>query len=213
VARLAGGRDPLARRGSVDLVTAKPTSPQSDVVAKPSPAPKPQFRALFEQELGYVYRSLKRLGCRPGDVEDLAQEIFVAVYAKLDTFDPSRPLRPWLFGFVARSAANYRRLARHRRERFDDVEVAENAASPESAALQNETRDLLMEALESVPFERRTALIMHDIDGFEAKEIADALTIPVNTVYSRVRLARDDLKKAVRRLRARLGESEVSDGL
>src|SRR5688572_18940673 len=75
-----------------------------------------QFRAIFVRELAYVVRSLRRLGVRHEEVEDMAQEVFLAAHVHLDRYDPSRPVRPWLFAFAARVAANYRRLSRHTHE-------------------------------------------------------------------------------------------------
>jgi RNA polymerase sigma-70 factor, ECF subfamily len=188
-------------------------SAQAPGVAATPPGTGGEFRALFEREFAYVCRSLRRMGVQAGDVEDLAQEVFMALYAKFSSYDPARPLRPWIFGFVARSAANYRRLARHRRERSDrGAEPASAAPTPESAMAERESGELLLRALEAVELDRRTALIMHDIDGFSAAEISDALAIPINTVYSRVRVAREELGKAIHRLRLRRGEGEVRDG-
>src|SRR6187401_472416 len=76
------------------------------------------FDALFREQFGYVWHSLRRLGVAERDLEDLTQQIFLDVYRKLDTFHPNQPVRPWLFGFALRVASNYRRLARHVWELF-----------------------------------------------------------------------------------------------
>lgn len=167
-----------------------------------------EFSRMFDAEFPYVCRALRRLGARSGDVEDLAQEVFVTVYDRFDTYDRDRPIRPWLFAFAFRTASNYQRLARHRRE-VGVVAAPEGTTedTPEKAVHQRQQQQLLLEALQSVPIERRSALIMHDIDGFEAKEISTALSIPVNTVYSRVRVARDELKKSLHRSQLRRGEA------
>src|SRR6187402_428906 len=76
----------------------------------------PDFRALFETQFSYVWNVLKRLGVAERDLEDLAQQVFLQVHARLSTYDPRRPLRPWLFSFAFHAASNYRRLKRHRVE-------------------------------------------------------------------------------------------------
>ncbi len=165
------------------------------------------FQAIFAAEFSYVCRALRRLGVRQADLEDQAQEVFVSVHAKFDGYDRSRPIRPWLFAFAFRAASNYQRLARHRHERSAELAEAESAHTPEVLLADRQKQELVLSALEGVPLERRSALIMHDIDGFSAPEIADALAVPVNTVYSRVRVARDEFRAALKRAELRRGVS------
>lgn len=171
----------------------------------PGPDPiAPSFAAIFEAEVGYVHHTLLRLGVRGADVEDVTHDVFVAVHESLPRFDPRRPLRPWLFGVAFRVASDHRRLARHRREIGDDDPDAVDAAPPADEQLAAaEIRALVLRALDTLDLDRRAALVMHDLDGCSAPEIAEALAVPLNTVYSRIRLARADFKAAVRRLRAR----------
>ena len=83
-----------------------------------------EFDELFESECDYVCHTLRRLGVRPRDVEDVAQEVFVAVHLRFDSFDRDRNPRSWLFAFAFRAAANYRRLARA----LDTLDLAHRAA-------------------------------------------------------------------------------------
>lgn len=156
------------------------------------------FRRLFEAEFAYVCRSLRRLGVREADMKDVAQELFLAVHRHLDEYDTSRPVRPWLFSFALRFASNYRRLARNRAHVPDDVQHEEVTRGPDI-----EARDLVLRALEGIDFDLRVAFVMHDLEGFGAPEIAEQLGCKLNTVYSRIRLAREDFKSAVERLQAR----------
>lgn len=163
---------------------------------------KPQFAQLFESEFDYVVRSLRRLGVHSGDIEDLAQEVFLAVHDRLDEYNTDKPARPWLFAFCVRKASNYRRLARHRIS--DDEQALERASgsdTPYEAMHASERRQLVVRALDALSLEKKTVLIMHDLDGQSAPEISEALTIPLNTVYSRLRLARADFRKAVESIR------------
>ena len=63
-----------------------------------------------------MWNVLRRLGVHPNDVEDVGHDVFIVVHRHLASYDPSRPLRPWLFGICVRTVADHRRLARHRRE-------------------------------------------------------------------------------------------------
>lgn len=160
----------------------------------------PRFRQLFEAEFTYVCRSLRRLGVREADLKDVAQELFVTVHHHLPEYEPSRPLRPWLFSFSLRFAANYRRLTRNRGHVSDEALWAHASASCDV-----EARDLVLRALGELDFDRRVVIVMHDLEGFAAPDIARELDVPLNTVYSRLRLARTAFRTAVEQLQAEGG--------
>jgi RNA polymerase sigma-70 factor, ECF subfamily len=184
-----------------------------DVVDERPPASGPaparaaaaaSFRAIFERESSYVCNSLRRLGIGEADVPDLAHEVFVALYRRLQdgSFDAGRPAGPWLVATAFRIASDHRRLARHQREVFVDEPPAAASPSPPADELlaAEQDRALLLAALERVPLERRVVLVMHDVDTHAIPEIAEALEIPLNTAYSRLRVARQELKRALSRL-------------
>jgi RNA polymerase sigma-70 factor (ECF subfamily) len=164
----------------------------------------PDFRQLFDAELEYVWHALRRLGVREPDLEDVAHDVFLAVHKRLHTFDGSRPLRPWLFGFAYRFASDYRKLARHRHE---VLVLAPEARDPAPSAFDHahfgETLDIARRALDTLDVDRCAVFVLHELDEYPMPEVADALGIPLNTAYSRLRLARADLSAAIRRLRAR----------
>ena len=171
-----------------------------------SPEERREFQSVFDTEFSYVCRVLRRLGVLTPDLEDVAQEVFVSVHGKFASYDRSLPIKPWLFAFAYRAAANYQRLARHRREVSEEA-LGDSVApgTPEQDLLDRQRQGRVLEALQGVPLERRGVLVMHDIDGIAAPEIASALSIPVNTVYSRVRVARDEFRAALRRAELRGG--------
>jgi len=164
------------------------------------------FRVFFEEELDYVYRSLKRLGVQERDLEDVAHDVFVEVHRAFDRFDASRPAKPWLFAFAFRLASDYRRLGRHRMVPTSDVEQLPQATHTPGALdtlVDVEKRALVARALDDLDLERRAVLVLHDVDDIPVPEIAQALGIPLNTAYSRLRLAREAMRDAVKRQRAR----------
>ncbi len=156
------------------------------------------FRAHFE----YVWRSLRRLGVREADLEDLAHDVFVILHRKRDQYDPSRPLKPWLFGIAARAASDYRRRASHRREVLDADYAAPDERAPrgDDVVEAREKQRLVASALASLEETRLEVFVLHDVDGVAMPEIAEALGIPLNTGYSRLRLARQDFAAALKRL-------------
>ena len=151
-----------------------------------------------------MFHTLRRLGIRDRDLEDVTHDVFVVVHRKLDDYDASRPLRPWLFGIAHRVAADYRRLARHRREVFDEQtdRIPSPRADVEADAQKREARTIVLAALDQLEPQRRAVFAMHEIDGFSMPEIAEALNIPLNTGYSRLRLAREGFAAAVAAVQA-----------
>lgn len=162
------------------------------------------FRALFEREFAYVWTTLRRLGVRDADLEDVANELFFHVHARLADYDTTRPLRPWLFAFAFRFASDYRRLARHRVEVFGDSVDAASVEAPQDASLErNEARALITRALEDLDLDRRAIFVLVDLDECPVPDAAKALAIPLNTAYSRLRVAREQFTASVRRLNSR----------
>jgi RNA polymerase sigma-70 factor (ECF subfamily) len=157
------------------------------------PALSKRFHRLFEHEFAYVCRALQRLGVRRTDLKDVAQELLIAVYIHLEEFDESRPVRPWLFGFALRYAQNYRRLAMHTRVSVGSEQLVHEKR--EGAEL--EARDTVLRALEGLDYDQRVVLVMHDLEGFAVPEIAEHVSTNVNTVYSRLRLARERFRRLV----------------
>jgi RNA polymerase sigma-70 factor (ECF subfamily) len=168
----------------------------------------PSFRAIFEAEFSYVWNVLKRLGVAQRDLEDLAQQVFLQVHGQLSSFDSRRPLRPWLFSFAYHAASNYRALSRHRVElSIVAPEQADSVPGADEQLITLQELQLAELALTRVAVDRRAVLLLHEVEGHSVPEIAQTLQIPLNTAYSRLRLARREYELAVKRLRAQRGDS------
>ena len=197
------------------------STPVTDLAAKPylkggasaSALPPPVNHAgdlspetIYRAELAYVWHSLRRLGVRPADLEDLTQEVFLRAFRSFADYDSTRPLRPWLFAIAYRLAAEHRQLARHRYEVGAEtssglpVDAVDPSPGPEAALERSRAQALTLRALEAVSLDRRAVFVLHELNGHSIPELADALEIPLNTAYSRLRLARAEFEKEVRRL-------------
>jgi RNA polymerase sigma-70 factor (ECF subfamily) len=165
-----------------------------------------EFQRVFETELPYVWTSLRRLGVPERDRADVAQQVFLAVHRQLDHYDPSRPLRPWLFAFAARAASDYRKLSRVRHETLGE-EPRPDPVAGGALAVDDDlaNRSLLARALAELDHDKRVILILHELEEQPVPEIARVLGVPVQTAYSRLRAARDELAEVVRRLCQRGG--------
>lgn len=182
-----------------------PASVANDLVSGPTP---PSFDALYAAEFGWVHRTLRRLGARERDIEDLAHDVFVVVYRALPKFEAGRPLKPWLFGIAFRVVSDYRRRSRFAREQLSEDEPvapidSDGAAAgdPERAASQAQDRALVLRALATLPLDQRAVFVAHEIDGTSIPELQESLGLSINTLYSRLRLARAKFASAVLALR------------
>lgn len=186
-----------------------PTDVPADVSAVPPTPGEGDFKAVlsfetvFESELGYVLHTLRRLGVRTADLEDVAQEVFMAVAAHLDEFDPQRPLRPWIFGFAFRFVSNYQRHSARKHHSFDhslepslsaeaslNLSPRPNEQRADVQLASMEARTQIHQVLAQLPLEERALLTLFEMEEQSAQEVAEALSMPVSEVYSRLRTAR-----------------------
>ncbi len=151
------------------------------------------FDALYEEHFGYVWRTLGRVGVPPADVPDAVHDVFVVVYRRWADRDIGRSPRPWLFGIARRAAAG-----RRRKQRDVVAELPERGSTGDEDRIAR--RDLLWRLLAELPDERLEVVVLHDLEGHTGADIAQQLGISVNTVHSRLRLARADLATALAKL-------------
>lgn len=162
---------------------------------------------MYCREFGYVWHTLRRLGIPQRELPDVTHDVFVTVCRCLDRYDPSRPIRPWLFGVAFRVASDHRHLSRNAREAaHETIEVPDERPLPDERISRSQTRELVREALAALDPDRRAVLILHDIDDASVPEIARTLAVPENTLYSRLRVAREQFVAAIRRIQLRRGE-------
>jgi RNA polymerase sigma-70 factor (ECF subfamily) len=167
--------------------------------APPVPTPENACLDAFERELDYIFATLQRLGAAPGDVEDLAQEVFVVLHRNWPTLDTGRTLRPYLFAIAFRILCAHRR--RWAREiPCPEVDANDASAGPEASLQSKQSIALLSAALADIPLSRRAVIVMHDLDEVPIVEVARTLSITRFGAYARLRKGRKELAAAVRRL-------------
>lgn len=140
---------------------------------------------------------------------DLSQEVFLRVFRTIQTFRGQSALRTWIFRIVVNQARNRQRWWR-RRHRAQQVSLDEHirdhgdlpeeseGSSPDRLLGQKEAAERVRGALERLPFDQKTALVLREIDGLSYEEIGFSLGVAVGTVKSRLARARDSLRAQLR---------------
>jgi RNA polymerase sigma-70 factor (ECF subfamily) len=164
------------------------------------------FDEVYREHFHYVWRTLHRLGVATPDLEDVAHEVFVVVHRRLAEFDWHRPIKPWLFGIAFRLASEDRRRAHRRFELAIPIDSPSNAPRADDLMESDDRRRLVLECLQTLDVDQRAVLILLDIDGETGADVSSAMNIPLQTVYSRLRVARCKFAAAVRRAKLCRGE-------
>lgn len=160
-------------------------------------------------------RMVVQLACNLlGDREealDLSQEVFLRVFRTIHTFRGQSSLRTWIYRIAINQAHNRRRFW-SRRCRADQVSLDDHTAAhgellcdvdatPERLLVRKEEAVRLQKALDRLPFDQRTAIMLREIDGLSYSEIAYALGVAIGTVKSRLTRARGTLRLQLREAR------------
>ena len=163
--------------------------------------------------LKYQHRVLKLIGRFVSDqseAQDVAQEAFLKAYRALGSFRGESAFYTWLYRIAINTAKNALVAQRRRPVDFDldaqDPEAFERQAklkesdTPEGVLLTEEIRQVVEKAMEQLPEDLRTAIVLRELDGLSYEEIAEAMDCPVGTVRSRIFRAREAIDKKLKPL-------------
>jgi RNA polymerase sigma-70 factor, ECF subfamily len=163
-----------------------------------------------EHQRMVVQLAMNLLGDRD-EAMDLSQDVFLRVFRTIHRFRGQSSLRTWIYRIAVNQARNRHRFWR-RRHRADQVPLDQHIAAhgeflsdgesiPDRVLAQKELAAQLQQALDHLPFDQRTAIILREIDGLSYEEIAFSLGVAVGTVKSRLTRARQALRLELREAR------------
>lgn len=146
----------------------------------------------------------------PSEVLDVAQEAFIKAYRALPNFRGDSAFYTWLYRIAINTAKNHL-VASNRRPPNDDIDAQDaeqfesgsglkEYATPERMALQSELASTIQDAINDLPEELRTAIVLRELDGLSYEDIASAMDCPIGTVRSRIFRARDAIETRIRPL-------------
>ena len=172
-----------------------------DLVLRVQQGDKSAFDFLVIKYQHKIIQLVNRYVKDPSEAQDVAQEAFIKAYRALGNFRGDSAFYTWLYRIAINTAKNYL-VSRSRRNSdyqvdIQDAEVFENAPqlqgmeTPERHLLNQEIVDTIQEAIDKLPEDMRTAIMLREFEGMSYEEIAETMECPVGTVRSRIFRARE----------------------
>jgi len=174
--------------------------------ARSQPAPL-TLEDVYRDHFDFVFRQAARLGGPGIDAEDAAQEVFMVVARKLDTFDASSLVTTWLYGITLNVIRSLRRRARIRRL-FELGHGEDKSEVPVRSIDRAEVVDahrIAYEILDKIAPKKREAFILAEFEGLSCEEIAALTGSKTETIWSRLHYARKEFSE---RLDARMKKAK-----
>ena len=161
--------------------------------------PTPAFEAVYSRYFPFVWRCLRTLGVPETGIDDAAQDAFVVVHRRLADFRGESSLRTWLFGIVRHVAANHQRGLRRKGARHEPL-MAEHinpGPGPLERAQDAEAAAFVSAFVAGLDQKKRELFVLAVLEEMSMPEVAAALSIPVNTAYTRLRSLRAEFQRAL----------------
>ncbi len=169
------------------------------------------FKRVYEDHVAYMWRACRHLGVAPSAIEDVLQEAFLVVHRRLGEFEGRSSIKTWLFGILLHLVRNHRRSLRRKSPHLSGPEatsaIDEIASADTSGPVEvieaAEAMRVLNALLDELDDARREVFVLAELEQMSVPEIAELLAENANTVYGRLRTARQQFEMAVRRHHAR----------
>jgi RNA polymerase sigma-70 factor (ECF subfamily) len=170
---------------------------------------KRAFDLLVAKYQRKIFRLLSRLIRDTAEIEDVAQEAFVKAYRALPGFRGESAFYTWLYRIAINTAKNHL-VAQGRRaptqteteiedaENFDDAESLRTEDTPDRMLLSKQVAEAVNRAIERLPEDLRTAIVLRELEGLSYEEIAASMNCPIGTVRSRIFRAREAVAEELR---------------
>ena len=162
----------------------------------------PSFDALYEAEFDFVWRSVRALGIPEHATDDVAQEIFIVVHRRLADFEGRSSVRTWVYGILRNVVRSHRRSI-PAPSTVDPADLTDGGSAPDETAAQAEAARIVVRLLDALDDDKREVFVLAELEQMSVVEIAGMLGEKVNTIYSRLRLAREAFAAAAARYRQR----------
>jgi len=166
----------------------------------------PPFQAVYADYFEFVWASVRRLGVNASVTDDVVQDIFIAIHSHLHTVQRPEALKSWIYSVTRRTVSNHHRALRARGGNATTValdQIESHQPTPFEVTEKNSNLQVLASLLAELDETKREVFVLVELEEMSVPDVADALDIPLNTAYSRLRAARLAFEAAVARHDAR----------
>jgi|TARA_R100001143_G_scaffold63399_1_gene70213 RNA polymerase sigma-70 factor (ECF subfamily) len=181
----------------------------AELVARVQRGDKRAYDLLVLKYQRKIMRLLSRMIREPSEVEDVAQEAFIKAYRALPQFRGDSAFYTWLYRIAINTARNWQASSQRRPmsssivsneddETFDQIDNLTDISTPESVLASRQVISTVNEAIDALPEELRTAIVLREIEGMSYEDIAQAMGCPIGTVRSRIFRAREAIAAQLR---------------
>jgi RNA polymerase sigma-70 factor (ECF subfamily) len=181
----------------------------AELVARVQRGDKQAFNLLVIKYQRKILRLLSRMIRDPADLEDVAQEAFIKAYRALPQFRGESAFYTWLYRIAINTARNWLSSVGKRPsvpnaiesddgETFNETDSLSDISTPESMVASREIAETVNAAIEELPEDLRTAIVLREIEGMSYEDIAQTMACPIGTVRSRIFRAREAIAQRLR---------------
>ena len=189
----------------------------AELVARVKAGDKKAFDLLVLKYQRKIMRLLSRMIRDQAEVEDVAQEAFIKAYRALPQFRGDSAFYTWLYRIAINTARNW--LSSNSRrpstpssyenedgETFNEMDNLTDNTTPESELASRQIAQTVNKAIEDLPEDLRTAIVLREIEGMSYEDIAQSMNCPIGTVRSRIFRAREAIATKLRPMMANSGD-------
>jgi len=170
--------------------------------------PVPSFHELCTHYFEFVWKCARAFGSKADEIDDVVQDVFLVVQRRHADLTEERLARSWIYGITRRVVSSQRQRRRRREGDSPGVLDVDSLKSPErsplAAAEHNVEVRVLTQLLDQLDERKREVFVLSEIMEMSGREIAETIGVPMNTVYSRLRVAREEFDAAAQRHRKSL---------
>lgn len=161
------------------------------------------FEDIYKETSGFVYNVALRITRNSADAQEVTQNVFLKIYRNLKSFAFRSAFKTWVYRITVNTAINYYRKSmkeQKRRVDFDDIApTLANSSVTSENVIKSDNESRLQSLLGLLSLEHKACLVLREIEGLSYQEIAVSLRIPINTVRSRLKRARQALLEEARK--------------
>lgn len=175
------------------------TASRLDLSAAPAVA-VPSLAEIYDRHAAMVFRALRALGVHEASLDDAVQDVFLVVHRRLGEFEGRAAITTWLYGIARRVASEHRRRRPLGTGQQDALAAMPDAGpAPDQTVARRQAARAVLEILDEMDAEKREVFALMELEQMSAPAVAELLGVPLNTVYSRLRLARARFEQALAR--------------